>query len=351
MAQATDTPAPIRLTQFSHGAGCACKLGMSELSQVLRSVFPHDHPDALVGYSTGDDAAVYRLTDDRAVVVTTDFFAPIVDDPFDFGRIAGANAISDIYAMGARPLFVLNLVGFPRKLLGDGILDKILQGGSEAAREAGVPTLGGHSIDDAEPKFGMVAVGEVHPDRVMTNAAAKPGDVLVLTKPIGSGVVTTAAKAGKAPKEVLAHAVAVMSTLNRGASEAMLAAGAHAATDVTGFGLLGHLHRMMLASGVSAHLLAGDVPILHGARELAAAHVSGGTKRNLADLATHVTFAPSVDATARTLLADAQTSGGLLISVAGDRVAALLHELSDRSPVAVVVGSVRAGAPGRIEVE
>jgi selenide,water dikinase len=351
MAHATQAPTPIRLTQFSHGAGCACKLGMSELSQVLRSVFPHDHPDALVGYSTGDDAAVYRLTEDRAVVVTTDFFAPIVDDPFDFGRIAGANAISDIYAMGARPLFVLNLVGFPRKLLGEGILDAILKGGSEAARDAGVPTLGGHSIDDAEPKFGMVAVGEVHPDRVMTNAAAKPDDVLVLTKPIGSGVVTTAAKAGKAPKDVIGHAVAVMSTLNRGASEAMLAARANSATDVTGFGLLGHLHRMMLASGVSAHLRAADVPILHGARELADAHISGGTKRNLADLTTHVDFAASVDDTARTLLGDAQTSGGLLISIPADRVAALLHEIEGRSPVAAVIGSVRAGSPGRIEVE
>jgi len=324
---------------------------MSELSQVLRSVFPRDHPDALVGYATGDDAAVYRLTPDRAVVVTTDFFAPIVDDPFDFGHIAGVNAISDIYAMGARPLFVLNLVGFPRKLLGEGILDKILQGGSEAAREAGVPTLGGHSIDDAEPKFGMVAIGEVHPDRVMTNAAAKPGDLLVLTKPIGSGVVTTAAKAGKAPREVLARAVSVMTTLNRGASEAMLAAGASSATDVTGFGLLGHLHRMMLASGVSAHLRAADVPILQGARALADEHASGGTKRNLADLTPHVTFAPNVDATTRTLLGDAQTSGGLLISIPSDRVAALLHELTGRSPAAAVIGSVRAGSPGKIEVE
>lgn len=348
MAPSTE---PIRLTQFSHGAGCACKLGMSELSQILRSVYPHDHPDALVGYSTGDDAAVYRLSDDRAVVVTTDFFAPIVDDPFDFGRIAGANAISDIYAMGARPLFVLNLVGFPRKLLGDGILESILRGGSEAAHEAGVPTLGGHSIDDAEPKFGMVAVGEVHPDRVMTNAAAKPGDLLVLTKPIGSGVVTTAAKAGKASRDVLAHAVAVMATLNRGASEGMLAARANSATDVTGFGLLGHLHRMLLASGASAHLRAQDVPILHGARELADEHVSGGTKRNLADLSAHVGFAASVAETTRILLGDAQTSGGLLISIPPDRVATLLRELEGRAPVSAVIGSVREGAPGRIEVE
>jgi selenide,water dikinase len=325
---------------------------MSELAQVLRHVAPVDDPAALVGYSTGDDAAVYRIADDRAMVVTADFFTPIVDDPYDFGRIAAANALSDIYAMGARPLFVLNLVGFPRKLLGEGILEVILSGGSDVAREAGVPTLGGHSIDDPEPKYGLVAVGEVHPDHVVTNAGAKPGDVLVLTKPLGSGVIATAIKAQKAPKEVVDRAVSVMASLNRGAAEAMLNARANAATDVTGFGLLGHLHRMLLASGVSAHLVARDVPLLPGARALAeAGHVPGGTKRNLADLASHVAFAPSVDDVARTLLGDSQTSGGLLISIPGDRVAALLHEMAGRAPVAAVIGSVRAGAPGRIEVE
>jgi len=346
---ATETRAPVRLTQFSHGAGCACKLGMSELAQVLRNVVPLHHPDALVGYSTGDDAAVYRVGD-RAVVVTADFFAPIVDDPYDFGRIAAANAISDIYAMGARPLFVLNLVGFPRKLLGDGILDAILEGASDVAHEAGVPTLGGHSIDDAEPKFGMVAVGEVDPERVVTNAAAQPGDVLVLTKPIGSGVVTTAAKAGAAPQATLAAAVATMATLNRGAAEAMVAAGAHSATDVTGFGLLGHLHRMLLASGVSAQIRSDHVPFIAGARELAGVHVSGGSKRNLADVAPHVDFAPSVDQTTRTLLADAQTSGGLLISLPGDRVPLLLREIEGRAPTAAVIGSVVQGQAGRISV-
>ncbi len=324
---------------------------MSELAQVLRHVAPVDDPAALVGYSTGDDAAVYRIADDRAMVVTADFFTPIVDDPFDFGRIAAANALSDIYAMGARPLFVLNLVGFPRKLLGEGILETILRGGSEVAREAGVPTLGGHSIDDAEPKYGLVAVGEVHPDRMVTNAGARPGDVLVLTKPIGSGIIATAIKAGVASKEVIDGAVAVMATLNRGPAEAMLQAGAHAATDVTGFGLLGHLHRMLAASGVAAHLRAQDVPILTGARALAeAGHVPGGTKRNLADLADHVDFAPSVDATTRTLLGDAQTSGGLLIAVPGDRVAMLLREIDGRAPAAAVIGSVVQGTPGRIEV-
>ncbi|MSR21142.1 MAG: selenide, water dikinase SelD [Gemmatimonadetes bacterium] len=325
---------------------------MSELAQVLRHVAPVDDPNALVGYSTGDDAAVYRISADRAMVVTADFFTPIVDDPYDFGRIAAANALSDIYAMGARPLFVLNLVAFPRKLLGEGILETILRGGSEVAREAGVPTLGGHSIDDPEPKYGMVAVGEVHPDRMVTNAAAQPGNVLVLTKPIGSGVIATAIKEGKAPSEVVANAVAVMATLNRGAAEAMVKAGAHAATDITGFGLLGHLHRMLVASGVAAHLRAEAVPLLDGARELAAAgHVPGGTKRNLADLAEHVDFAETVDATARTLLGDAQTSGGLLIAVPGDRVATLLREIDGKAPCAAVIGSVLAGRPGHIQVE
>ena len=325
---------------------------MSELAQVLRHVAPVDDPNALVGYSTGDDAAVYRIAADRAMVVTADFFTPIVDDPYDFGRIAAANALSDIYAMGARPLFVLNLVGFPRKLLGEGILETILRGGSEVAHEAGVPTLGGHSIDDPEPKYGMVAVGEVHPDRMVTNATARPGDVLVLTKPIGSGIIATAIKQGKAPREVIAGAVAVMATLNRGAAEAMVAAGAHAATDVTGFGLLGHLHRMLVASGLAAHLRAEAVPLLRGARELAeAGHVPGGTKRNLTDLAEHVAFATSVDTIARTLLGDAQTSGGLLIALPGDRVATLLREIDGKAPVAAVIGSVLEGRPGHISVE
>jgi selenide,water dikinase len=325
---------------------------MAELAQVLRHVAPVEHSDALVGYSTGDDAAVYRIADDRAVVVTADFFTPIVDDPYDFGRIAATNALSDIYAMGARPLFVLNLVGFPRKLLQEGILEEILRGGSDVARAADVPTLGGHSIDDDEPKYGMVAVGDVDPARMVTNAGARAGDVLVLTKPIGSGVIATAIKRGTAPADVVASAVAAMTTLNRGAAEAMVAAGAHAATDVTGFGLLGHLHRMLSASGVAARLDAVAVPLLPGARALAVAgHIPGGTKRNLADLESHVTFEASVDETTRLLLADAQTSGGMLIAVPESSLAALLARLAGHAPVAAVVGAVDAGSAGRITIE
>ena len=325
---------------------------MSELTQVLRHVLPVEDPNVLVGHTTGDDAAVYRMTDDRALVVTADFFTPIVDDPYDFGRIAATNALSDIYAMGATPLFVLNLVGFPRDLLGDGILDEILRGGSDVTRSIGVPTLGGHSIDDAEPKYGLVAVGEVHPGRMVTNARAKPGDVLVLTKPLGSGVIATAIKQGEAPDDVITTAVEVMVTLNAGAAEAMRNAGVISGTDVTGFGLLGHLHNLLRASGVAANLRSRDVPLISGARELVeAGHVPGGTKRNLEDLVESVSFADSVDDFSRTLLGDAQTSGGLLMCVSPDAVDALLLDLEGRSPVAAVIGEVVAGTAGRISVE
>ncbi|HIF22804.1 MAG TPA: selenide, water dikinase SelD [Gemmatimonadetes bacterium] len=295
---------------------------------------------------------MYRLSDDRALVVTADFFTPIVDDPYDFGRIAATNALSDIYAMGATPLFVLNLVGFPRKLLPDGILDEILRGGSDVTRAEGIPTLGGHSIDDAEPKYGLVAIGEVHPDRMVTNAGAKPEDVLVLTKPLGSGVIATAIKKGAAPDDVIANAVEMMVTLNAAAAEAMRGAGVVAGTDVTGFGLLGHLHSLASASGVAAVLRSGDVPIMQGARELVeAGHVPGGTVRNLHDLSNSLSFADSVDEFTRTLLGDSQTSGGLLMCVPPEAVEALLLDLDGRSPVAAVIGEIVDGEPGRISIE
>jgi selenide, water dikinase len=325
---------------------------MSELTQVLRHVLPVEDPNALVGLTTGDDAAVYRLTDDRALVVTADFFTPIVDDPYDFGRIAATNALSDIYAMGAKPMFVLNLVGFPRALLPDGILEEILRGGSDVTRALGIPTLGGHSIDDAEPKYGLVAIGEVNPARMVTNAGAKPGDLLVLTKPIGSGVIATAIKKGEASDEVIAAAVEVMATLNAGAAEAMVGAAVVAGTDVTGFGLLGHLRSMMRASGTAATLRAHDVPLIDGARALAeAGHIPGGSKRNREDLAADVDFADSVDEVTRMLLADAQTSGGLLMCVQPEMLAVLIAGLDGRSPVTAVIGEVTEGLPGWIRVE
>ena len=324
---------------------------MAELTQVLRHVLPVEDPNVLVGHTTGDDAAVYRLSEDRALVVTADFFTPIVDDPYDFGRIAAANALSDIYAMGGRPLFVLNLVGFPRRLLPEGLLEEILRGGSDMTRAAGVPTIGGHSIDDDEPKYGLVAVGEVDPARMITNAAAQPGDALVLTKPIGSGIIATAIKKSDAPDDVVANAVEVMTTLNAAGAEIMAEFGIRAATDITGFGLLGHIHSMLRASGVSAKVASTAVPLLPGARKLAeAGHVPGGSRRNLADLGTSLEFDDGVDEVTRLLLADAQTSGGLLMAVPGDRVDDLTCRLEGTTPVAANIGQVLEGSPGRIHV-
>lgn len=325
---------------------------MSELAHVLRHLLPIDDPNALVGHATGDDAAVYRISADRALVVTADFFTPIVDSGYDFGRIAAANALSDVYAMGARPLFALNLVGFPRKLLPEGILEEILRGGADVARSAGIPVLGGHTIDDAEPKYGMVAVGEVDPAEMVTNVGARAGDVLVLTKPLGSGIVATAIKAGSAPAKVISGAVECMATLNKGAAEAMMEVGVRAATDVTGFGLLGHLRNLLRASGSAGRIRVTDVPALDGARKLIeAGHVPGGTERNLTDLEADVTFSAAVEGTDRTLLADAQTSGGLLIAVAPDRVEALLEALEGRAPAAAVIGTVEEGGAGLVTVE
>jgi selenide,water dikinase len=324
---------------------------MSELTQVLRHLVPMDDPNSLVDASTGDDAAVYRIAPDRALVVTADFFTPIVDDPFDFGRIAAANALSDLYAMGARPLFALNLVGFPRHLLGEGLLEEILRGGGEVCRDAGIAVLGGHSIDDAEPKFGLVGVGEAHPDRLITNTAARPGDLLVLTKPLGTGVVTTALKADHAPAAVVRRAVESMTTLNRAAAEAAEACGVRAGTDVTGFGLLGHLRNLLRASGVTATLRWAGIPLISGAVDLATrGHVPGGTRRNLADTAADVDWGPGVPQPVRILMADAQTSGGLLLCVAPARVSELLDRLGGRAPAAAVIGVVAEGRAGEISV-
>lgn len=306
----------------------------------------------LVDAAFADDAAVYRIDADRAMVATVDFFTPIVDDPYAYGRIAAANALSDIYAMGARPLFALNVVAFPRDRLDEGVLGEIVRGGGEAAREAGVAVIGGHSIDDAEPKFGMCVVGEVHPERVVRNSTARAGDRLVLTKPLGTGVIATAIKRGEADEEVVRVAVSSMATLNRGAAEAMLRAGAHAATDVTGYGLLGHLHEMLRASGVSAQLSAGAAPLLPGAADLVQrGFVPGGTRRNMTDLETHVAWGEEVTPVLRTLLCDAQTSGGLLIAVPPERLGELLAALEDaRTPAAAVIGEVVEGEAGRIVV-
>ena len=305
----------------------------------------------LVDASTGDDAAVYRLAGGRALVVTLDFFTPIVDDPYDFGRIAAANALSDVYAMGGRPLFALNLLSFPRGLLDQGLAEEIIRGGAEKAAEAGIPVLGGHSIDDAEPKYGMVAVGEVDPEAMLANDGARPGDDLVLTKPLGTGIVATAVKAGKCPPDLLATAVESMARLNRGAAEAAVAHGARAATDVTGYGLIGHLRNMARASGVSARLASSTVPLLEGVAALVeAGHVPGGTRRNQKDAASTLYIEGEVPETVQILLADAQTSGGLLICSPPERTEGLLGTLGAGGDTAVVVGKVTGGAAGHVVV-
>jgi selenide, water dikinase len=315
---------------------------------VLRQFLPVDDPAVLVDMSTSDDAAVYRLDAQRALVVTADFFTPIVDDPYEFGRIAAANAFSDIYAMGARPLLALNLVAFPRSLLDRGILEEILRGGAAVAREAGALILGGHSIDDREPKYGLCVVGEVHPDELVRNSTARPGDVLVLTKPIGTGIIATAIKAGAAPEPVVEVAIGTMAALNRRAAEAMRRYDVHACTDVTGYGLMGHLREMADGSGVAVRVDADAVPILPGARGLAeAGHIPGGTKRNLEDLGDAVDWGDT-DALTRVILTDAQTSGGLLIALPRAGAVALIEELASGAPEgavpAALVGEVRAGS-------
>lgn len=309
------------------------------------------HPDLLVGFDTSDDAAVYRLTDELCVVQTVDFFPPIVDDPYDFGAIAASNAFSDVYAMGGTPLLALNTVCFPEDL-DKAILIEILRGGADVAAEAGVLIAGGHTIRDPEPKYGMAVTGTVHPDRIVTNAKARPGDQLVLTKPIGTGVIATAAKAQATDAATLDGAIATMRRLNRAASEAMLAVGPNAATDVTGFGLAGHLVSMMKASGTTAHLRLGSVPLLPGTRELVErGFVPGGTRRNLESLASSVVWSDDLTEDDRLILCDAQTSGGLLISMAADRVPALLDELRERDTLGAVVGDVTDGGPGGVALE
>jgi selenide,water dikinase len=318
----------------------------------LRHVPLTKDPRVLVDAATRDDAAVVQLTADRALVATVDFFTPIVDSAYDFGRIAAANALSDVYAMGGTPLFVLNIVGWPRDTLPLELLGEVLRGGVDVAREAGALVLGGHSVDDPEPKFGMVAIGEVHPARVVTNAGARPGDALVLTKPIGTGVLTTALKRDLLGEADLAPAVAAMTTLNAGAARAMLAVGVHAATDVTGFGLLGHLRSLLLASGVAAEVRSAAVPLLPRAREMAErGAIPGGTTRNTESLGDTVSFAAAVDRALRVLLADAQTSGGLLLAAPAERADALLAALEhERTPAAALIGRIVAGPPGRIAV-
>lgn len=311
-------------------------------------------PRLIVGLETFDDAGVFRISPDLALVQTVDFFTPVVDDPFDWGRIAAANALSDIYAMGAVPVTALNLLSFPVGKLDLAIAAQVLAGGMAKIEEAGAVLVGGHSIDDNEPKYGLAVTGFVHPERVVTNAGAKPGDCLVLTKPLGSGILTTALKRGLLGQAGITAVTELMAGLNRGAAEAMAEVGVHAATDVTGFGLLGHLWEMARASSAGLELSANAVPVLDGtAAMLAAGALPGGSQANRTYLETEggVRFDPTVDDASRAILTDANTSGGLVIAVAGDKCDALLRALSERSvSCRAVIGHVSPDHPGRIIV-
>ena len=305
----TDTRDPVRLTQYAAGGGCACKIPPGELEEVVRGLVGQASPELLVGLDDGDDGAVVRVCDGTAVISTADFFTPVVDDAYDFGRIVAANALSDVYAMGGRPVLAINLVGWPRSVLPMELLREVLRGGLDVAGQAGCPVAGGHSIDDPEPKYGMAVTGIADPNRLLRNDSARAGLPISLTKPIGVGVLNNR---HKATGEVFPQAIASMVALNDVASAAALEAGVEAATDVTGFGLLGHLFKLLRASGVGAVLDAAAVPLLDGAMEaLRAGFVSGGTRRNLEWVLPHLDGGASEEVLL--MLADAQTSGGLLV--------------------------------------
>ena len=302
-----------------------------------------------MGAETGDDAAVYRLNDDTALIVTVDFFPPITDDPYEFGAIAAANSLSDVYAMGGKPLIALNVVGFPASLDKE-ILGKTLQGGYAKAAEAECLIVGGHTVDDPEPKYGLSVIGVVEPGKQVSNASAQVGDVLVLSKPIGTGIITTAGKQGVVAPDVMAGAVDTMAALNRPAAQAMTKVGVNAATDITGFGLLGHLKSMVKGSGVAAEVNLSAVPALPGVRQLLEQGVApGGTHRNVSSVNDVVHWGGSLTDEDRMLLCDAQTSGGLLMSVPSAKADALVSALREQgTPCAAVVGRITDGYPGTI---
>jgi selenide,water dikinase len=334
----------VALTSLSHGAGCGCKLPAAALLPIVRDLPAATAPELLVGSATADDAAVWRISDELALVQTVDFFTPVVDDPYDFGRIAAANALSDVYAMGGRPLTALNLVAWPLEQLGPEALTDVLRGGLDVVRSAGAEVVGGHSIDDPEPKYGLAVTGAVHPDRLLTNAGARAGDALVLTKPLGGGAIVTARKRGAAGDELLTRAVEVMTELNARASAAAAEAGASAMTDVTGFGLLGHLHALARESGLAAEVDASAVPAIDGVEALLAdeSAVSGGSRANREYAAAFASFADGVEPWRARLVCDATTSGGLLVAIdparTGDVPGAVVGRLVDGEPGALRVG-------------
>ena len=323
---------------------------MEDLVEILKNVPVLQHPNLLVGTETGDDAAVYKINDETALILTVDFFPPITDDPFEYGEIAAANSLSDIYAMGGKPLVALNIVGFPASL-DKSILGEMLRGGYSKANEADCLIAGGHTVDDPEPKYGLSVVGIVEPGKQVTNAGAKPGDVLILTKSLGTGIITTAGKQGKVTADVMQGAVKTMATLNKSASVAMMRVGVNSATDVTGFGLMGHLQSMVRGSKVTAEVTLGSVPVLPGAWDLLDAGIApGGTHRNVQSVSDTVIWESSLKEREQLLLCDAQTSGGLLISVPEDRKNELMAELINEGVFgAAEIGKVTESSAGVIK--
>jgi len=346
------TPSP-RLTSLSHGGGCGCKIAPGVLSDILRSSGAAGFvpPELLVGIETSDDAAVYRLNDEQALVATTDFFMPIVDDPYEFGRIAATNALSDVYAMGGKPIMALALVAMPVNVLPLDVIGAIVRGGQDVCRAAGIPIAGGHTIDSVEPIYGLVAMGLVHPDRVRRNADARPGDMLVLGKPLGVGVYSAALK--KEQLDEAGYRQMIDSTTRLNTPGPLLAAlpGVHAITDVTGFGLAGHGLEMARGAGVTVHIDWARVPLLPGVEQLAAqGFVTGASGRNWAGYGAGVVLAPGLPAMAQSLVTDPQTSGGLLVACAPDCVQQVLDTFAQEGFAhAAVVGRVEAG-PAQLHV-
>ena len=342
----------VKLTHYTHGLGCACKIQPQHLEAILQKLPKFSDEKVLVGIETSDDATVFRLSDELALVQTLDFFTPIVDDAYDFGAIAAANALSDIYAMGAKPLFALNIVGFPEDSLPLSVLENILRGAHDKAREAGINVLGGHTIEDPEPKYGMVVSGLVHPDSIITNEGAREGDVLILTKKLGSGILSTAIKRGLVDKELQKEVTQLMSTLNKTAAEEMIKYDVHACTDVTGFGLLGHLREMTKASKQDVNIYFDKLPFLREVKELATAGIiPGGSFNNLDYVKNDVDFG-SYGRTHQLLMADAQTSGGLLVAINRDDAAnylSQLHRLGVED--ACIIGEFTSGEEGKIRVK
>lgn len=352
----SNNAAPIRLTQFSHGGGCGCKIAPSVLRDILSDTPFASHlaasfPDLLVGIEHGDDAAVYRLNDDQAIVATTDFFMPIVDDPFEFGRIAATNALSDVYAMGGRPLFALAIVGMPIGKLPNEVIRQILAGGEAVCKAAGIPIAGGHSIDAPEPIYGLVGIGVVNPSKIKQNSGGQAGDHLILGKPLGVGIYSAALKKGLLSSDQYAAMIAATTQLNTAGADLSDTPGVHAMTDITGFGLLGHLLEITRASQLSAQVGLGQLPLLPGVSDLAqAGHVTGASERNWASYGSEVQLADGIADWQRALLTDPQTSGGLLVSCTNESREAVLDTFRRHGfAQAVEIGRLQAGSQVSIQ--